>query len=173
MFWLFLPTDLYNSIQEVILEVADTVLAYSYGGQKLIRYPPGQVFQLFLGQSKKLADSEVDPTKALNALSLSVTAFQDHAQSVCNGRQSNSKRSQVLLSKPFQISLLDDGRSLRDDFLCDNVGNARVLASLAPIRALSRGRYSRESRATFALYPRLPHSKTSSTITVSEEMSQR
>jgi hypothetical protein len=78
MFWIFLPTDLYNALHEVIPAVADAVLAYSHGEQRLIRYPPGHCYQLYKGQPKKLADSEVDPTKAFNALSLSITAFLDH-----------------------------------------------------------------------------------------------
>jgi hypothetical protein len=81
LFWIFLPTDLYNALREVIPDVADAVLGYSHGEQRLIRYPPGHVYQLFKDEPKPLAESEVDPTKVLNALSLSVEGFRDHPQS--------------------------------------------------------------------------------------------
>jgi hypothetical protein len=79
-FWFFLPTDVYDAIREVIPAVADAILAYSHGEERDVRYPPGHVYQIFKDQPKRLADSEVDPAKALNALSLSIQAFEDHAQ---------------------------------------------------------------------------------------------
>jgi hypothetical protein len=77
-FWLFLPTDLYNALHEVIPAVADAVLGYSHGEVRLIRYVPGHVYQLVEGNPKKLADTEIDPTKSLNALSLSIWALSEH-----------------------------------------------------------------------------------------------
>lgn len=77
-FWLFLPTDLYNALKEVIPAVADAILGYSHGEQRLIRYPPGHVYQLVEGNPRKLQDTEIDPTKSLNALSLSIWALTEH-----------------------------------------------------------------------------------------------
>jgi hypothetical protein len=76
--WIFLPTDLYNALHEVIPAVADAIIAYSHGEVRLIRYVPGHVYQLLKGSPKKLADSEVDPTKVLNSLSLSPSGILEH-----------------------------------------------------------------------------------------------
>jgi hypothetical protein len=78
LFWFVLPTDLFDALREVIPAVADAVLAYSHGEERKVRYPPGHCYQLFKGQPKKLADDEVDPTKAFGAFSISIAAVEDH-----------------------------------------------------------------------------------------------
>lgn len=77
-FWLVLPADLFNALREVIPAVADALLGHSHGEQRLIRYPPGRVYKLVDGKVRKLEDTEVDPKKVLNTLSLAVWAVSDH-----------------------------------------------------------------------------------------------
>jgi hypothetical protein len=74
----FIPTDIYNGLKEVIPAVADAILAYGHGEQRLVRYVPGHAYQLFAGNPRKIDDCEVDPTKVLNYLQLSVEAVIDH-----------------------------------------------------------------------------------------------
>jgi hypothetical protein len=76
--WIFLPTDLYNALREDIPAIADALLAYSHGEQRLVRYPPGHVYQLREFFPRRLQDTEIDPTVSLNALSISVFAFMEH-----------------------------------------------------------------------------------------------
>jgi hypothetical protein len=75
---IFLSIDLYNALHEIIPAVADAIIAYSHGEIRLIRYVPGHAYQLLEGHPKKLSDSEVDPTKVLNSLSLSPSGILEH-----------------------------------------------------------------------------------------------
>jgi hypothetical protein len=76
--WIFLPTELYDALKEDIVAIADAVIAYSHGEQRLIRYVPGHAYQLEPYFPKKLADCEVDPKQALNTLSLNPLGFLEH-----------------------------------------------------------------------------------------------
>jgi hypothetical protein len=76
--WLFLPSHLFSAFREVIPAVVDAILGYSHGEQRLIRYPPGHIYQLLKGSPKQLRDTEIEPTISLSSLSLSIWAVTEH-----------------------------------------------------------------------------------------------
>jgi hypothetical protein len=68
---------LFRFLKIVIPENADDIFTDGAREKRVATYVPDHISQVFLGQPKKLADCDIDPTKALDYLSMGSTCIPD------------------------------------------------------------------------------------------------
>ncbi|KAK8882328.1 hypothetical protein M9Y10_044970 [Tritrichomonas musculus] len=72
---------LYEALKSDIPALVDAIVGYTQGEQRLIRYPPGVVYQIDVSNPKPLDECEVDPT-SFDTLSTYLWAMTEHPDTV-------------------------------------------------------------------------------------------